>query len=145
MLIAGDLEYVNFQRTRIEPFLLPSGIETWIRQSQEFLVTVPHEVHEGFLSWSDGSASCASVFSECDIGIEAVDQNEPRVQGDYFCQLVLSEGLGPRQADVDLLHFLCARCNRQVCISSWGLQADNLLKSHDEPCRLIRCTNLRPG
>jgi hypothetical protein len=108
MLIAGDLARISCQVIQVRLLRVPSGVETWVRQSQEFLVTSPHEVHERLLSWGDDSASGAPVLSECDVEIDAVDQNEPRVQRDHLGQLVLSESLCPRQTDVDLLHLLCA-------------------------------------
>jgi hypothetical protein len=113
---------------------VPSGIEAWVRQSQKFLVTSPHEVHERLLSRSNTSASSTPVFPESNVGIKVVDKNESRIQGDHFSQLVLSESLRPRQTDVNLFHPLHARRNRQACIGGWSLQADDLLKSQARQC-----------
>ena len=96
MLIAGDLGHVSYQFVRVGLLLVPSRIETRVRQSQEFLVAGPHEVHERFFFWSDSSTSGAPMFSECDVETEVVDQNEPRIQRDHFCQLVFSESFCPR-------------------------------------------------
>lgn len=84
----------------------PSGIETWVRQSQELLVTRSHEVYERLFPRSNASATSTSVFSERDVGIQAVDQDESWVQGNHFGQLVLPESLRPGQADMNLFHLL---------------------------------------
>lgn len=94
MLIAGDLGSVNYQFIGVI-FSLPSGIETWVRQSQEPLVASPHEVHERFLSRSDTPATGTPMFPKSDVGTQAIDQNESRVQGDHFGQLVLAKSLSP--------------------------------------------------
>jgi hypothetical protein len=74
---------------------IPSGVETWVRQSQELLVTGSHEVHERLLPRSDASTTSTPVFPERNVGIQTVDQNEPWVQGDNLGQLVLPEGFRP--------------------------------------------------